>query len=107
MADNETYVDEYQFVDPDIGNTDAMDYTPNLDNSTSPESEKPRSIIDRTFAGRSGVVRNVLIVLVLIIIIMVVYPFINSALTAKKTQSMISAVPQPTKLAESVVPRAS
>ena len=90
MVDNEKYDDEYEFVDPDTGSVDAMDYTPDVDAQPSGE----QSIVDKAFAGKSGVIRNVLIVVVLVIAVMVIYPFIHSSMsTQKKTPAMTAVTP--------------
>lgn len=86
MADNETYDDEYEFIDPDTGSADAMDYTPDAGSKSSGE----QSGMEKTFAGKSGVIRNVLIVVVLVIIVMVVYPLVHSKFSGQKKTLVIT-----------------
>ncbi len=100
MVDNEKYDDEYEFVDPETGSTDAMDYTADAASQSSGE----QSVIDKTFAGKSGVIRNVLIVVVLIIAVMVIYPFIHSSLSVPKKTSLIKTVTHETTVKEYIAP---
>jgi intracellular multiplication protein IcmG len=88
MVDNEKYDDEYEFIDPETGSADAMDYTPEASSQSSGE----KSSVDKTFAGKSGVIRNVLIVVVLVIVVMVIYPFVHSSLLSPKKASIITTV---------------
>ena len=90
MADNEKYDDEYQFVDPDTGSADVMDYMPDAGDGSQSSSEQ--SVIDKTFIGKSGVVRNALIVVVLVIAAMVIYPFVQSSLSSEKKKTVIQPV---------------
>jgi intracellular multiplication protein IcmG len=100
MADNENYDDEYQFVDPDAGSSEPMDHTP--DTGTAAPASGEQSFMDKTFAGKSGVIRNSLIVVGIIIAGMIIYPFVHSALTGSKKPSVISAIP-PEKMVQKPV----
>ncbi len=102
MADIEKYDDEYEFIDPDQGSSDTMEYSPE-NSASSPAAGEP-SIINKTFSGKSVVIRNVLIVITLIIVVMVIYPFIHSSNTIKKKPAQISPVIQETKVKQYIEP---
>ena len=102
MADIEKYDDEYEFIDPDQGGTDTMEYSPDAPPTSPPVGEQ--SIFNKTFSGKSVVIRNVLIVITLIIVVMVIYPFIRSSSTIKKIPAQISPIIQESKVKKSIEP---
>ena len=100
MVDNEKYDDEYQFVDPE-GGVDALDYVAETE---TPAASEP-SMFDKTFAGKSVLIRNALVVIVLLIVVMVIFPLVRTLLLGKsKPVEMVAAPMKPAPISVPVSP---